>query len=56
MVALGLMLYGFVVHPVISFGFLYGIIASFIGLIRHKSYVWIYVLRMFVLQSQCPTC
>nr|WP_239646657.1 hypothetical protein [Bacillus zhangzhouensis] len=52
MVAIGLMLYGFVVHPVMSYGtvvlFLYGIIASFIGLIRHKSYVWMYVLRLLV--------
>ncbi|OLP66937.1 hypothetical protein BACPU_02960 [Bacillus pumilus] len=47
-----LMLYGFVIHPVISFGtlvlFLYGVIATFIGLIRHKSYVWINVLRLLI--------
>lgn len=52
MIVIGLMLYGFVIHPVISFGtvvlFLYGLIASFIGLIRHKPYVWMYVLRLLV--------
>lgn len=52
MVAIGLMFYGFVVQPVMSYGtvilFLYGLIASFVGLIRHKEYVWIYVLRLLV--------
>ncbi|WP_282059639.1 hypothetical protein [Bacillus pumilus] len=52
MVAIGLMLYGFIVQPLLSYGtvvlFLYGIIASFIGLIRHRQYVWIYVLRQLV--------
>ncbi|MGX9290842.1 hypothetical protein ACSLGF_06375 [Bacillus sp. A015] len=52
MVAIGLMLYGFVVQPVMSYGteilFLYGIIASFVGLIRHRDYVWIYILRLLV--------
>ncbi|WLW69377.1 hypothetical protein RA177_17795 [Bacillus safensis] len=52
MVAIGLMFYGFVVQPVMSYGtvilFLYGLIASFVGHIRHKEYVWIYVLRLLV--------
>ncbi|MGE6629171.1 hypothetical protein [Bacillus sp. NPDC077027] len=52
---LGLILYGFVTHPVMSFGtvvlFLYGVIASFIGLIRHKHYVWLYVIRLLVCLS-----
>ncbi|MFB8736172.1 hypothetical protein ACEQPO_28595 [Bacillus sp. SL00103] len=53
MVAIGLMLYGFVVPTSVELWhsglvFLYGIIASFIGLIRHRQYVWIYVLRLLV--------
>ncbi|WMT29319.1 hypothetical protein RE735_01770 [Bacillus aerius] len=52
MVAIGLMLYGFIVQPLLSYGtvvlFLYGIIASFIGLIRHRQDVWMYVLRLLV--------
>lgn len=52
MMAIGFMLYGFVVHPMMSFGtvalFLYGVIASIIGLIRYQSYVWMYVLRLLV--------
>ncbi len=57
MVAIGLMLYGFIVQPMLSYGtvilFLYGIIASFIGLIRHRQYVWIYVLRLLVCLLSC---
>ncbi|MCY7578370.1 MULTISPECIES: hypothetical protein [Bacillus] len=52
MVAIGLMLYGFIVQPLLSYGtvvlFLYGIIASFIGLIRRRQDVWMYVLRLLV--------
>ncbi|MFS0653946.1 hypothetical protein [Bacillus sp. 179-C3.3 HS] len=52
MILFGLMIYGFYFHPIFSFGtlvlFLYGIIASFIGLRRNQSYRWIYIFRLLV--------